>query len=373
MSPASIYVHIPFCRRKCAYCDFASYPSRQGDMSFYVEKLLWEMRAAREKYGGFSVPSIFVGGGTPSILPAEDIARILREISALFRVEEDAEITLEANPGTLTREWLIAAKQAGANRLSLGAQAFQDEILREIGRIHTAAEIGEAVALARECGFENISVDLMYGLPGQTMEHFCASLEAALGLGVRHVSCYSLILEEGTPLTRRVEQGEVSVPGDEETLAMQRMAAGILRRGGILQYEISNYAHPGFESRHNIGYWRRGDYLGLGCAAHSLMRGERFCNDASLDGYFAGKIGIEREKLTREDEIEEAVMLETRTAQGIDIAAFYARYGIDFDEKYGKKARALAKSGLALYADDRFALTPDGFDVHNAVVLELLA
>jgi len=369
---ASVYVHIPFCRAKCAYCDFASYPGREGDMDLYVEKLLLEAEKAHRKYGDFAVPSIFIGGGTPSILRGDLIAKILDAIARLFRVEEGAEVSIEANPGTLTPEWLQTARNAGANRLSLGAQAFQEDLLRMLGRIHSRKEIFEAVEMARRAGFENLNLDLMYALPGQTREMWRESLECALKAGVPHVSCYSLIAEEGTPLTRRIEKGEISVPDDEETLSMQRMAAEVLEKGGLRRYEISNYAVPGRESRHNMAYWRRGDYLGIGCAAHSLMRGERFCNASSLEGYFAGKIGIEREVLSREDEIEEAVMLELRTVAGIDLGAFRARYGVDFEGKFKRGVETLCANGLAVLENGCFRLTDEGLDVQNAAVVELL-
>lgn len=369
---AAIYVHIPFCRQKCAYCDFASFPDRQGDMDFYVEKLLLEAQEAQRQYGSFSVPSIFIGGGTPSILEGRLIARILEELGRLFSVEEGAEISIEANPGTLAPGWLECVKNAGVNRISFGAQAFQEELLRLLGRIHSCREIEEAVEQARAVGFERINLDLMYALPGQTIEQWSESLDCALALGVGHVSCYSLILEEGTPLTRRIERGELAPAQEETVLAMQRMAAEKLQQGGLFRYEISNYARPGMECRHNLCYWRRGDYLGLGCAAHSLMRGERFCNADTLDGYLAGQIGLERERLTREDEIEEAVMLELRTVVGIAPDAFSARYGVDFERCFAKGIRVLCENGLARLEKGAFFLTPEGLDVQNAAVVELL-
>lgn len=372
MNDAAIYVHIPFCRRKCAYCDFSSFPDQLGDVDRYLEALLQEMRAAREEYGAFAVPSVFIGGGTPSIVPGEKIARILEEIAALFCVESGAEISIEANPGTVSPEWLHAVRRAGANRLSFGAQAFQDGLLGLLGRIHRREEIGEAVAMAREAGFENLNLDLMYALPEQTMEMWHESLRCALETGVEHVSCYSLIAEEGTPLTERIARGEMRLPDDDTVIAMQREAADTLSAGGLERYEISNYALPGWESRHNMGYWRRTDYLGLGCAAHSLMRGERFCNASTLDGYFAGLRGLEREQLSREDEIEEAVLLETRTTAGIDLAAFQARYGVDFVRRFARGIGMLCENGCAQLQDGRFFLTPRGLDIQNAAVLELL-
>ena len=239
-------------------------------------------------------------------------------------------------------------------------------------RIHSRAEIAEAVEMARAAGFANLNIDLMYALPGQTEQMWRESLECALQLGTEHVSCYSLIAEEGTPLTRRIERGELTLPDDEMTLKMQRTAAEVMKNGGLMRYEISNYARAGFESRHNLGYWRRAEYLGLGCAAHSLMCGERFCNASTLDGYFAGQTGLDREVLGKEDEIEEAVLLELRTVRGIDLNAFQARYGVDFAGKYARGIRMLCENGLAKMADGRFFLTAEGLDVQNAAVVELI-
>lgn len=369
---ASIYVHIPFCRRKCSYCDFASYPNRQGDMDSYMQALLSEAKNAQKKYGMFSVPSIFIGGGTPTILPGKDIAKILDTLQSLYFVEENAEITIEGNPGTLTKEWLASAKRAGANRLSFGAQAFQEELLLLLGRIHTRAQIGEAIELARDAGFSNLNLDLMYALPNQTMEQWEETLECAISLGVEHISCYSLIPEDGTPLTERLKRGEIALPEEETVLAMQSLAVKVLARGGLMRYEISNYAKKGFESRHNMGYWRRTDYLGIGCAAHSLMRGERFCNSSSLDAYLAGETGIDRTVLSPRDEVEEAIMLETRTVAGIDLKEFRMHYGIDFATKYAHGVSVLCKYGLALCDEKRFCLTEAGLNVQNAAVLALI-
>ena len=369
---ASIYVHIPFCLRKCNYCDFASYPNRQGDMDLYMQTLLSEAKNAQKKYGKFSVPSIYIGGGTPTILPGKYIKKILDTLQSLYFIEENAEITIEGNPGTLAREWLMVAKHAGANRLSFGAQAFQEELLLLLGRIHTRAQIDEAIYMARDAGFSNLNLDLMYALPNQTIEQWEGSLECAMSLGVEHISCYSLIPEEGTPLTERLKQGEISLPDEETVLAMQSLAVKVLARGGLMRYEISNYAKKGFESRHNMGYWRRTDYLGIGCASHSLMRGERFCNSSSLDAYLAGEIGIDRTVLTPCEEVEEAIMLETRTVAGIDLKEFRMRYGIDFAKQYAHGVNILCKNGLALCDEKNFRLTADGLNVQNAAVLALI-
>ena len=369
---AMLYVHVPFCRSKCAYCDFASFPGREADFARYFAAVGEEMRAASEEYGRLRLSSVFVGGGTPTLVPADLIARLLSEANRLFAIEPGAEITVEGNPGTVTRDSLRALASAGVNRVSFGAQAFQPRLLRMLGRIHTPEETRRAVETARAAGIENISLDLMYALPGQTMADWEESLRAAVGLGCGHVSCYSLIIEPGTPMADRVARGEVRPMGDEETIAMQRLAADALGAAGLKRYEISNYARQGLESRHNMGYWRRRDYLGLGCAAHSCMRGARFHNPETLEGYFRGERGLDRTELTPEEEIEEAVMLETRTVAGIGLEEFRARYGVDFTARFARGARVLEENGLARREGGRFFLTDRGMDVQSAAVVELL-
>ena len=236
--------------------------------------------------------------------------------------EADAEITIEGNPGTLTPEKLAAYRRAGVNRLSLGAQSFDDGLLKSLGRIHTAAQIGEAVAMAREAGFDNINLDLMYALPGQGMAQWRDTLDAAVALGVEHISAYSLIVEPGTPMAARVASGTAIVPDDDAVNAMQRAAIDRLSAAGYRRYEISNYARPGFECRHNLVYWNRGDYLGLGCAAHSLLGGRRFHNPDSLDEYLSGGRRQDEVRLTPQDAMEETLMLSTRTVRGLDLAAW---------------------------------------------------
>lgn len=369
---ASLYIHIPFCVRKCLYCDFASYEARPGDPGRYHIALLEEARRQKALYGTFPIPSVFIGGGTPTSLNGDELPRLISGLWNIFTPDSDAEITVEANPGTVDLGLLKALRSEGVNRISFGAQSFDDVLLKTIGRIHTSRDIIAAVEFAHEAGFENISLDLMYALPGQTMDTWRKTLETALSLGLRHISCYSLINEEGTPLTRMIESGILTVPGDDECLEMQKTASVMLSARGLERYEISNYAVPGYESRHNMRYWRRGDYLGLGCAAHSLMRGSRFHNDETIDGYLSGKRYTDSQALTPDEELEEAVMLETRTTAGICKPEFDRRYGVSFDAVFGEKALALASAGLAVNTQDIFRLTDKGLDVHNAVISELI-
>ena len=378
MKPLSIYVHVPFCAQKCAYCDFASWPNREGQWRRYFDTIATEIRLWSEKtdFGllrsRFHVRSLFIGGGTPTLVPGEYIAEIVDECRRVAPFDDDAEITLEGNPGTLTPEKLGVYRDAGVNRLSLGAQSFDDGLLKSLGRIHTARQVAEAVEAAREAGFSNINLDLMYGLPGQTMAQWRHTLERAVALDVTHISAYSLIVEEGTPMAARVSSGEAVLPGDEATIAMQRHAVAMLAKNGFGRYEISNYAKPKSECRHNLTYWRRGDYLGLGCAAHSMLDDCRFANPDSLDEYLQGARMTAFQRLDERDIIEETVMLATRTARGIDLKKWRERFGGDFAPRDCRALGRLEDAGLIAVTGDRLWLTDRGMEVQNAVILELL-
>ena len=378
MKPLALYLHVPFCARKCAYCDFASWPDREGEWRRYFDALVTEIRLWSENtdFGllkaRFRVRSAFIGGGTPTLVPAEWIAEALERCRQIAPFDADAEITIEGNPGTLTPGKLRTYRRAGVNRLSLGAQSFDDDLLHTLGRIHTAAQTVEAVRMARDAGFSNINLDLMYGLPGQTMAQWLETLNWAVALNVPHISAYSLILEPGTPLAARVASGEISVPDDEAVIAMQRSAVELLSKSDYGRYEISNYAKPKSESRHNLTYWYRGDYLGLGCAAHSMLDQSRFSNPDALDAYLAGERMTDVLRLTRWDVIEETVMLNTRATRGIDLAAWERQFGRPFAQKDDKTLERLAGAGYIEISDGRLTLTGRGLEVQNAVVLELL-
>ena len=370
MKPLSLYLHLPFCVRKCAYCDFPSHTGREQDIPAYVEALKTEITEAGRKWPERRVETIFFGGGTPSILTGDQMKSLMDAICSSFCVAPDAEISMEANPGTLTAAKLAAYRAAGINRLSIGVQALNDRLLQNIGRIHTTREAIESVSMAKDAGFDSLNIDLMYGLPGQSVEDFTDTLNHALTLPVTHLSMYSLIVEEGTPLYRRVEQGE-SVPGDEEALAMQHAAAQIAAGRGLFRYEISNYAKPGFECRHNLVYWRRGDYLGLGCAAHSLMDNARFSNTTSLSEYLSGIRQTDYQPLDQTDALTETVMLALRTCEGMDMSLYRALSGMAFSKKEGTIQRLLSED-LAVSKDNRLSLTERGMDVLNAVIEALI-
>ena len=374
MKPLALYLHVPFCKRKCAYCDFASWAGREGQWRRYFDELLTEIRlwSGNTDFGRlfdeYVVPSVFIGGGTPSLTDAEYIEETLKACRGIAPFDRDVEITLEGNPGTLTGDKLAIYRRAGVNRLSLGAQSFDDGLLRSLGRIHTAEQIGAAVAMARAAGFENINLDLMYGLPGQSMDQWRDTLEQAVALGVTHISAYSLIVEEGTPMAARVARGEAILPEEDVVNAMQRLATELLSKNDYGRYEISNYARPKSECRHNLTYWRRGDYLGLGCAAHSLLKGCRFSNPGDLDEYLMGRRRETFERLPREDAMEETLMLATRTVRGLDLRAWEAAFGAPFPAI----PRRLSESGLIERTSGWLRLTERGMEVQDAVVLALM-
>ena len=268
---------------------------------------------------------------------------------------------MEANPGTVSPDSLALYRQAGVNRVSFGAQSANDALLRAIGRIHTWAQVEEAVRMAQDAGLENINLDLMYGLPGQTVRDVETALLRAMALGARHISCYNLIVEPGTPLARGVERGEIRLPEEDAQAEMQRAVCETLRKGGFERYEISNYALPGWECRHNINYWLRGDYFGFGCAAHSLVDGVRYANPDSLDAYLRGARQTDRETLAEEDVRLETVMLGTRTRWGADISYMKAN-----------ALEPLVRSGFARICAGKLVLTDAGWEVHNAILRQIL-
>ena len=368
----ALYIHIPFCQSKCAYCDFVSYPGQETVWESYVDALRKEMREWKDRLFEYEAATIFLGGGTPSLLPSGMIESILDEVRSCVSLSPDAEISMEANPGTLTMDKLKACRKAGFNRLSIGAQSFEDRLLKSLGRIHTSRQIYESVDMARVAGFDNLNLDLMYALPGQEPADWRHTLDSAIMLKPDHVSAYSLIVEPGTPMAGRVARGEAILPDDDQTNGMQRMAVEKLAEAGYVRYEISNFAQPGYACRHNLTYWLRGDYLGLGCAAHSMMAGWRFANPAGLHAYLSGERRIDVQQLSRTDAMEETLMLSTRTCRGLDRAAWYQQFGEDFLTGRERQVRRLQSVGLIELSDDFLRLTLRGMEVHNAVVLELM-
>ena len=372
MKPLAIYIHVPFCARKCAYCDFASFAGREDAWEDYFAALHAEMDAWADRLRAYEARSVFFGGGTPSLVPAEYISGALDQLRRLLPFAPDCEITLEANPGTLTADKLEAYRRAGVNRLSIGVQSFDADLLRNLGRIHTPGQAVDAVRMAADAGFENLSIDLMYALPGQSMVQWSETLDRAVTLPVKHISAYSLIVEPGTEMEKRVECGEAHIPDDDLVNGMQRMAVQRLAEHGLARYEISNFAVPGYESRHNLTYWQDGDYLGLGSAAHSLVENERFSNPPELARYLAGERMCERTARSLRDHREEVLMLSTRTLRGLDLARWQAEFGEDFEETHARQLRKLESYGLIEIEGGFLRLTPVGLELQDSVVLELM-
>ena len=378
-----LYLHLPFCAKKCRYCDFASYAGREGDMPAYVEAVLREAQARAEQLGTTPVETVFLGGGTPSLLPAPQLSRLLDGVCRFFPVQPGAEFTCEANPGTLTRPWLDTAVAHGVNRLSLGMQAYQPELLAMLGRIHDFGQVERSVAMAREAGIGNISLDLMFGLPGQTAAQWRETLQAALSLHPQHLSCYGLIPEEGTPLKADLDAGRLSLPEEDVERAMYDAALAILAEAGYVQYEISNFALPGYACRHNLGYWRQVPYLGLGAAASSMLPGSgsaaylRETNPPGLSQYMDMVLSgtwqaRERIAVSAAEARFETMMLGLRTTEGVSEATFAAMHGVTLEACYGKRLRTLAHEGLVRHENGCWRLTRRGMDVQNAVLVELM-
>lgn len=356
-----LYLHIPFCLRKCNYCDFASYPKREASFRPVMDAMKAEMARA----AGLAVSTVFFGGGTPTSLPDDMLPELMASAREHFAVGADAEITVEANPGTVDAGSLAALRRAGINRVSLGAQALQPSLLETLGRSHRWEDVTRAVVDARSIGFDNINLDLMYGLPGQTTQMFRDTLDAAIALEVPHLSVYSLIIEEGTPFFQAYESHPEALPGEDDIAAMADDALWMTAGAGIERYEISNYARPGFECRHNLDCWLRQDYLGIGCAAHSLLRNHRWGNARDIEGYLRGE--REEELVVTEEEARfERLMLGLRLVDGIP----WGEQAL-FDQ-FKAALEKLRARGLVDWDDGRIWPTARGLDLQNRILVELL-
>ncbi len=376
-----LYIHIPFCAAKCRYCDFVSFAD-QSDCEAYLAALSQEQTLCREALPLLGYDTVFIGGGTPSVLPEGAIARILEEIYRKFRVSPDAEITIESNPGTLTKNKLRSYKNAGINRISMGLQSADDRLLRNIGRIHTFEQFLESFRLAREAGFANINTDIMYGLPEQTVEAHLETIHRLALLASEHISAYSLILEENTPLYMDVNGGAQNLPDEDASYEMHRQGMALIGALGYRRYEISNYAKPGFESRHNLNYWDNGEYLGLGLNAHSAMRVNgkwlRWSNTARMADYIGTCGRSERPLSEQEQEIPtveemfETLMLGLRKTQGVRDEIFRTRFGKRMREVFPQAIIKLEEKGWLIEQDGFFRLTEEGLDFQNLALLELM-
>ncbi len=364
-----LYLHIPFCRRKCAYCDFPSFAGRESDMAAYVDRLTAEMKEKSDP--DTVIATLYIGGGTPSLLPPALMERVLGEARKHFNFLPDAECSCECNPGTVSEAFLRVLKQGGVNRLSFGAQAFQEPLLRRLGRIHTWEQVKSSVETARACGFANVNLDLMLGLPGQTLSHVRETLNAALALSPTHLSCYGLIVEEGTKMSEMVESGQWNLPDEDTEREMYELCRSVLNQRGFSQYEISNFALQGYQCRHNVDCWRRKEYLGLGSAACGFINGVRYRNPPSIDDYLAGK-PPEETVISPEDARFESVMLGLRMTEGVSEEAFFRMHGVSLWDVYGEKLKSSFDSGLVIRENGFLRLTRKGMDVQNRVLVDLL-
>ena len=374
-----LYIHVPFCLKKCRYCDFISYPYSRTAAEDYLTALYREIQlyGAYLDAGEREISSLFIGGGTPTCLSVGALKEILERIRSVFSMTSTCEITVEANPGSIDADGLQELRRSGANRLSIGVQSLADGLLEVLGRVHNAAQAGDAVRLARQAGFDNINIDLIYGIPGQTLAVWQETLDRAVSLDPEHIAAYGLQLEEGTPLEQSVTCGEMMACPEELELSMYHTAINYLKKSGYHHYEISNFARAGRECTHNLVYWLNLPYLGLGPAAHSCFRGERFANERELESYrsrlWRGEFLVaDRETLKLETEISETMFLGLRLLQGVELAAFQRRFSRRLEDYYRSEINKLTKDGLVELDGGFLRLTARGLPLANRVFLEFV-
>ena len=398
-----IYIHIPFCVRKCDYCDFLSMSMDEGTKREYVNALVREIELSKEKMEGRVITSVFIGGGTPSILQENFITKIMEAVKNNCHLSDDAEITIECNPGTVTEAKLNSYKEAGINRISFGLQSANDQELKSIGRIHDFAKFKESYELARKVGFENINVDVMSALPGQTVESYKHTLESVLAMEPEHISAYSLIVEENTLMYDRVKKAQIKginiLPDEESERKMYYLTNNILRSNGYRKYEISNYSKPGKECKHNIGYWQRKEYLGFGIGAASLYKENRYNNISDINKYIEvltnnikensinnvenssevenqvnilNSIVKNLQQLTERDRMEEFMFLGLRMMEGVSMEKFERYFGKPYMEVYGKVQKKMEDKRFLINDNGYVKLTEFGIDLSNYVMSEFL-
>lgn len=402
MKELELYVHIPFCMKKCDYCDFLSAPADEKSQFAYMEGLKREIAFYGRGYEGATLSTIYIGGGTPSWLQESYIASLMEKISASFHIAEDAEVSIECNPGTLTKSKLDCYRRYGINRLSIGLQSTDDEELRNLGRIHTYEQFLRNYELARSCGFDNINIDLMNALPGQTVEKAYQSLQNVIRLHPEHISSYSLIIEKGTPFYERYKFDVVKrdagmrtevLPDEDLTYQIGKMTQQVLDENGYKRYEISNYAREHKECRHNIGYWQRKDYLGVGLGAASLLKEVRYSNIRDLDAYIETSWQIEgrsiediesnsilgctnlhetASEVNKNARMEEFMFLGLRMIRGIEKSDFYQSFGFTVNNIYGEVVQKLVAAELLVDTPRRMYLTDKGLDLSNYVLAQFL-
>lgn len=424
MKSISIYIHIPFCVKKCQYCDFLSAPADSRAQKVYLRALKQEIREQAARYREYEVQTVFIGGGTPTAVPCENLCEVLKTVFSFYRMNPHAEISMEANPGTVTKEALLSYRKAGINRISIGLQSADDVELKLLGRIHTYRDFQQTYRWAQEAGFTNINLDIMSALPGQSVENYKKTLETVLSLKPQHISAYSLIVEEGTPFYEKYGQeieklqatGEKQpdLPSEEEEREMYALTEKLLAAAGYHRYEISNYALPGRECRHNLVYWKRGNYVGFGLGAASMVENVRFENIREMQEYLAEYAGMpdaepvftevaqgdaqvlsnEQEFSLREDthseneqelsirenvhplspqeQMEETMFLGLRLTEGVSKAEFHRQFGVSMEQIYGEVIRKNTAKGLLIDEAGYVCLTREGMDLSNYVMAQFL-
>lgn len=380
--PKAVYIHIPFCNRICPYCDFNKYVLKGQPVEQYLEALDVEMERTLKEMPPSSVvdvETIFVGGGTPTVLTADQLQQFLQSIQRHFSFAQLAEFTFEANPETMDKEKLRVMKEYGVNRLSFGVQTFDPNLLRRLGRMHSPEDVFKAIAEARETGFENISIDLMFGLPQQTVPMLHETLDTAFKLGVQHFSAYSLKVEEGTFFHTLYQKDKLPLPSEDEEVQMYADLIERMERQGYHQYEISNFARPGFESVHNLTYWRNAEYYGFGAGAHGYVLGARHINAAGIQEYIAmlsqeEKLPyIEKRSIGQQEAMEDMMIMGLRTKEGVSAERFFVQYHCHLEDVYGRELEQLMEKHLIEKTPNGYRLTKEGIFLGNDVFAEFLS
>ena len=376
MDKISLYIHIPFCAQKCLYCDFPSFARKDHLRKAYIEALNKEIISLREKHNNLEINTIFIGGGTPSVLEADELECLLKEVAKL-NMAKDIEYSMECNPGNLTEEKLEVMKKYGVNRISMGLQAKQDNLLKGLGRIHNYKTFKENFLLAKKVGFNNINVDLMFGLPNQRLNEWEETLREIISLEPAHISAYSLIIEEGTAFYNLYENDKLKLPTEEEERKMYHLAKKILEENGFNQYEISNYAKEGKECRHNLAYWNMDNWIGVGSAAASYINGKRIKNISSVEEYInsineKGEAVEEIINNSKNDNMEEFMFMGLRKINGIDENEFKNRFSMNINDVYGEILNKYIGEGLLIRESGRIFLSEKGIEISNVIMADFL-
>ena len=376
MDKISLYIHIPFCAQKCLYCDFPSFARKDHLRKAYIEALNKEIISLREKHNNLEINTIFIGGGTPSVLESDELEYLLKEVAKL-NMAKDIEYSMECNPGNLTEEKLEVMKKYGVNRISMGLQAKQDNLLKGLGRIHNYKTFKENFLLAKKVGFNNINVDLMFGLPNQKLNEWEETLREIISLEPAHISAYSLIIEEGTAFYNLYENDKLKLPTEEEERKMYHLAKKILEENGFNQYEISNYAKEGKECRHNLAYWNMDNWIGVGSAAASYINGKRIKNISSVEEYInsineKGEAVEEIINNSKNDNMEEFMFMGLRKINGIDENEFKNRFSMNINDVYGEIINKYIDAGLLIRESGRIFLSEKGIEISNIIMADFL-